>query len=451
MELRPYQLDLVERLLSSDKRRSAMVLPTGGGKTAVMAEVGRRWSAPFIFLCDRQELADQALAHFGEGAGLMIGGEHRPAAPGFPTVCGVFTAVRKPPVPDATLVFVDECHLAAARTWRTVMDFYPNARIVGATATLYRHGGGQLSDIFDEAIPGPSVPDLISQGYLCPVRTFASREDVACAARVRGGEFVAEDLDRLMRGQVMRHAVDEWAKRARDKRTIAFATSKAHAHELGEEMRWYGPGEVICEDTPKEARRTARRRLAEGSLRWLVSIDTLGIGFDCPPVECGLMCRPTLSRGVFRQQAGRIMRTAPGKAGALLLDMAGNVARHGLPTSADIVDLNGKVVPIPKRGTLVGLSNCTKCLCVFEGETCPECGAPKPHPKRIVRTVAGTLDEVVGIEATGAQEWAMRATPDARASWVRKKLNNGWSQKQIAAVHKRMFGIWPDWGGFHAA
>lgn len=450
MTLRPYQLALVERLLSSDKRRSAIVLPTGGGKTAVMAEVIRRWPGPTVFLCDRQELADQALAHFGESAGLMIGGQYRP---GNPTVCGVFTAVRKAPVPGATLVLVDECHLAAARTWRTVIDFYPEARVIGATATCYRYGGGSLADLFDETIAGPSTPDLIRDGYLCPVRTFASREDVACAARVRGGEFVAEDLDRLMRGQVMRHAVDEWAKLARDKRTIAFATSKAHAHELGAEMRWYGPGEVICEDTPKEARRTARQRLAGGSLRWLVSIDTLGIGFDCPPVECGLMCRPTLSRGVFRQQAGRIMRMAPGKAGALLLDMAGNVARHGLPQSADIVDLNGQVVPIPKRGTLVGLSNCRKCLCVFESNlpTCPECGSEKAPAKRIVRTVAGTLDEVVGIEATGAQEWAQRATPEARASWIRKKLSNGWSQKQIAAVHKRMFGTWPDWGVFSAA
>ena len=440
MNLRPYQEDIVSRVLSSTHRRSAICAPTGSGKTAIFAEIHRRFGKRTVFLCDRMELVEQALAHFGDEAGVMIGSQYRP---GNPMVVGVFTAVRRQPIP-ADLVLVDECHLSAARTWRTVIEFYPEARVVGATATLYRYGGGSLADLFDEAIAGPSVPDLISQGFLCPVRTFASREDVACAARVRAGEFVAEDLDRIMRGQVLRSAVDLWGARYGGKRTIAFATSKAHAYDLWDAMRWYGPGMVVSEDTPKADRASARQRLSEGSLRFLVSIDALGIGFDCPPVEVGLMCRPTLSRGVYRQQAGRIMRTAPGKAGAVLLDMAGNVARHGLPTSPDITDLDGKVIPIPKRGRLVGLVNCPQCLCVYAEEECPECHTPRPHQKRVLRTVSGTLDEVIGIEATGAQEWAQRATPEARESWCRKKLRAGWSPKQIAAVHKRMFGCWPD-------
>ena len=216
-------------------------------------------------------------------------------------------------------------------------------------------------------------------------------------------------------------------------------------------MRWYGPGEVISEDTPKEQRRSARQRLIDGSITFLVSIDALGIGFDCPPVEVGLMCRPTLSRGVFRQQAGRIMRTAPGKAEAVLLDMAGNVGRHGLPTAPDITSLDGKVIPIPKRGRLVGLVNCPKCLCVYDTPACPECGTERPHQKRVVRTVTGTLDEVVGIEETGAQAWAQRATPEARESWCRKKLRAGWSPQRIAAAHKRMWGCWPSREVFRAA
>ena len=445
--LRPYQSDLVSRVLASDKRRSLVVLPTGGGKTRVAAEIIARWPGRAVFVADRQELVEQAAGAMPE-AGVLIGSAYRP---GSPMIVGVHTISRRDLRLDADLVVVDEAHMAAAPTWRKVLSWYPEARILGLTATAYRYGGGSLADLFDEAIAGPSVPDLISQGFLCPVRTFASREDVACAARVRAGEFVAEDLDRIMRGQVLRSAVDLWGARYGGKRTIAFATSKAHAHDLRYAMRWYGPGMVVSEDTPKADRASARQRLAEGSLRFLVSIDALGIGFDCPPVEVGLMCRPTLSRGVYRQQAGRIMRTAPGKAGAVLLDMAGNVARHGLPTAPDITDLNGKVIPIPKRGRLVGLVNCPKCLCVYEEEACPECGTPRPHQKRVLRTVSGTLDEVIGIEATGAQEWAQRATPEAREAWCRKKLRAGWSPKQIAAVHKRMFGVWPDRSVWDAA
>lgn len=185
LTLRPYQEDVVSRVLTSPHRRSAIVAPTGSGKTAMFAEIHRRFGKRTVFLCDRQELVDQALAHFGGSAGVMIGSTFRP---GNPMVCGVFTAVRRQPVP-ADLVLVDECHLSAARTWRTVTDFYPEARIVGATATLYRYGGGSLADLFDEAIAGPSVPELIRDGYLCPVRTFASREDVACAARANAAEL----------------------------------------------------------------------------------------------------------------------------------------------------------------------------------------------------------------------------------------------------------------------
>lgn len=438
MELRPYQTAVVDSVLASPHRRTAVVAPTGSGKTAMFAEIHRRFGKRTVFLCDRQELVDQALAHFGDEAGVMIGSHFRH---GNPMVCGVFTAVRRQPVP-ADLVLVDECHLSAARTWRAVTDFYPEARIVGATATLYRYGGGSLADLFDEAIAGASVPDLIAQGYLCPVRTFASREDVARSARIRAGEFVAEDLDRLMRGTVLKGAVKHWSRYA-DRRTIAFATSKAHAADLHEAMSWYARGEVISEDTPREQRRSARARLASGEITFLVSIDALGIGFDCPPVEVGLMCRPTMSRGVYRQQAGRIMRPAEGKREAILLDFAGNVGRHGLPTTPDLTTLDGKVIPVPKRGRLVGLVNCPKCLCVFETAACPECGAPRPHAKRIVRTVEGTLGEVVGIEATGAQEWAHRADEQTRAAWCRKKLRAGWPPKRIAAAHKRMFGCWP--------
>lgn len=449
MILRPYQEDIVSRVLASPHRRSAICSPTGSGKMAIFAEIHRRFGKRTVFLCDRQELVDQALNHFGDEAGVMIGSTFKP---GNPMVCGVFTAVRRQPVP-ADLVLVDECHLSAARTWRTVTDFYPEARIAGATATLYRYGGGSLSDLFDEAIAGPSIQELVTLGHLAPVRTFASRDDVARSARVRAGEFVAEDIDRLMRGQVLRSSVAEWARLAPGRPTIAFASSKAHAQDLYDAMRWYGRGMVISEDTPKAERRSARERIVSGDLLFLVSIDALGIGFDCPPVSCGLMCRPTLSRGVFRQQAGRIMRAFPGKTDALLLDMAGNVGRHGLPMSPDITDLHGKVVPIPKRGVLVGLMNCPKCLCVYpsDSEECPECHAPKPHAKRVVRTVAGTLDEVVGIEATGAQEFAMRATADQRISWCRKKIAAGWPPKRIAAVHKAMFGSWPDRSVFRGA
>ncbi len=445
IELRPYQRDLVERFCASDKRRSLMILPTGGGKTVIDAAIVERWPGRVVVIADREELVEQA-ARAMPSAGVLIGQTYRPGD-GKTMIVGVHTVARRDLRIDASLVIVDEAHMAAAPTWRKVTGWYPEARMLLQTATPYRYGGGTLDDLADEAIAGPSIAELVALGHLCPVRTFASREDLARSARIRAGEFVAEDLDKLMRGTVLKTAVAEWAKRAVGRKTIAFCCTKAHAHDVAEAMRWYGPVEVICEDTPRDVRRTARDRLTSGDLIALVSVDCLGVGFDCPAADLGLMLRPTMSRGVCRQQAGRIMRTFPGKTDALLLDMAGNVGRHGLPMSPDLTELGGRVVPIPKRGRLVGLLNCPKCLCVYPSDSaeCPECHAGKPHVPRVVRTVAGTLDEVVGIDATGAQTWAERATPEARAAWVRKKLACGWSRARISAAYRSMFHSWPDW------
>lgn len=445
MTLRPYQAALVSRFYASTVRRTLMILPTGGGKTVIDAAIIERWQGPVVVIADREELVEQA-ARTIPGAGVLIGQTYRPGD-GKTMVVGVHTVARRDHRIDATLVIVDEAHMATAATFRKVLAWYPEARIFLQTATAYRYGGGTLDDLADEAIAGPSIAELVAMGHLCPVRTFASRDDIARSARIRAGEFVAEDLDKLMRGTVLKSSIAEWAKRATGRKTIAFCCTKAHAYDVADAMRWYGPVEVICEGTPKDARRTARDRLTAGDLIALVSVDCLGVGFDCPAADLGLMLRPTMSRGVCRQQAGRIMRTYPGKSSALLLDMAGNVGRHGLPMSPDITALGGRVVPIPKRGVLVGLLNCPKCLCVYpsDSEACPECHAGKPHQTRVVRTVAGTLDEVIGVEATGAQTWAERATPEARMAWVRKKLSCGWSRQRISAAYRSMFHSWPDW------
>lgn len=443
--LRDYQSDLVERFYASDKRRSLMILPTGGGKTVIDAAIIERWPGPVVVIADREELVEQA-ARTIPGAGALIGSTYRPGD-GKTMVVGVNTVARRDHRLDATLVIVDEAHMAAAATFRKVLSWYPEARMLLQTATAYRYGGGTLADLADEAIAGPSIADLVAMGHLCPVRTFASRDDLARSARIRAGEFAAEDLDRLMRGTVLKSAIAEWAKRAEGRKTIAFCCTKAHAYDAAEAMRWYGPVEVICEDTPRDARRTARDRLTAGDLIALVSVDCLGVGFDCPAADLALMLRPTMSRGVCRQQAGRIMRTFPGKSSALLLDMAGNVGRHGLPMSADLTELGGRVVPIPKRGRLIGLLNCPACLCVFPSDSaeCTECHAGKPRVARVVRTVAGTLDEVIGVEATGAQTWAERADQRMRDAWVRKKLSCGWSRARISAAYRSMFHTWPDW------
>lgn len=452
--LRPYQVDILRSVDSSDERRVLVVLPTGGGKTAIaeaLADAELERGGRVVFLVDRQELAAQAQARLGGGR-LM--GRHSAGDADRIVTAGVATLARRNTRPDATLVIVDEAHCYLAESYRRVVEAYRDsgARVIGLTATPARLDGQGLGELFDAIVQGPSMQELIDDGYLVPVRTYAPTGPWWEKVGVRAGDFRPDELGDAANA-VLRDVVGAWSTAGgKGRLTLAFACTKRHAADLA--ARWERDADVIAEvvtdDTPAAERAALKRRLAAGSTDVVVNVGILGVGWDFPAVSCIVMARPTLSWGLYLQQAGRGTRPAPGKRDLLLVDCAGNALRHGLVTKPFPVSLGG--LARKHRRAVAGLSTCPRCFRVYEPTepSCPSCGAARAHTERKLRTVDGQL-----VEMTGAEVFAERATETQQvrllARWTREATERGWKPSAPMARFRGMFRRWPSGQEIHAA
>src|SRR3984893_17573898 len=170
-QLRPYQVEIIaafERTVAAGQRRVIMVMPTGAGKTVVAAEIARKHQR-VLFLAHRREIVSQTCQKLFD-----VDLDHGIIQAGFPPrltelvqVASIQTlhsrAIRgsRIALPEANLIIVDECHHATAETWRKIIAAYPDATLLGMTATPCRGDGRGLGGIFDALIESPQVQELI--------------------------------------------------------------------------------------------------------------------------------------------------------------------------------------------------------------------------------------------------------------------------------------------------
>src|SRR5215831_3119511 len=188
MNLHPFQQDVVakyEAEIAAGVRRIIIVAPTGAGKTVIAGEIVRRAAAEskrVVFIAHRDELLTQArrsLARFGIQAGIIKSGRDKDQRPqSLVQICGIQTlhcrAVRLKTMelPPAEIVIVDEGHHGRAKTYEDIIAAYPDAIIVGLTATPCRGDGRGLGNIFDVIVEAPQVAELIKLDKLVPPRIF---------------------------------------------------------------------------------------------------------------------------------------------------------------------------------------------------------------------------------------------------------------------------------------
>ena len=404
--LRPYQLEVVERVevLLDTTARPLIVAPTGSGKTVIAAELINRVVAKggrVLVVAHRREIIRQTadkLIDAGLTPGIVLAGcekELRTHAP--VQVAGILTlnarAIRsnRMPMPAATVVIIDEAHHARAHTYQAVIDAYPDALIIGLTATPVRGDGRGLGNIFDQIIETPQVPDLIPPGFLVDCAVYAPvSKDIAKGVRISKGDFAQEHLGKHMnRPELVGAIVPHWLRHANNERTVCFASSVDHSIAIVDQFVQAG---VIAEHldgkTPKQDRDAILSRLAAGATKVVSNFGVLTEGWDCPAASVCILARPTKQPGLFRQMVGRILRpdAATGKTRALLLDHAGATWWHGF-----ITDRMGWTLHVDKRAQNVTekartargekLRECPQCSAVMITPPCSQCGW-KPAPRR---------------------------------------------------------------------
>lgn len=399
MRLRPYQQAALEACwdyLRTRPGNPALVLPTGAGKSPLMAAIARdaytNWGGRVGIVAHTQELVSQNHEKFTRVAPDLPAGIYSASLKRrdrwdpilFLQIQSV--AHRALELGRFDLLLIDEAHRIPLRGEGRYRRFIeecrkqnPDLRVIGLTATPYRLQGQAVpvcgpDYILNEVAYEARIPELIAQGYLCPlVSKLGDKPDLG-GVEVKRGEYDETQLAGAMMGLVERTADDLCARAADRNAWIVFCVNVAHAEAVQEALQRRGIATGLVHGGTLAAERDAvLESFQAGSLRALVNVNVLSEGFDAPHIDCVAMLRPTKSPGMYYQQVGRGFRTHPSKQDCLVLDYAGNVLEHG-PVDAI------RVRPVRRTGPAVvqtgAAKACPKCESLIPTgcRTCPECG-----------------------------------------------------------------------------
>ena len=258
-----------------------------------------------------------------------------------------------------SLIIIDEAHHAVAKTYKEVMDAYPEAKKLGLTATPCRLTKRGFTDLFDVLLQSWSVKKFIADGWLSLYDYMSIREDsedwrLVNSLKKRGadGDFSLREMSEKLNVQPsIERLCDTVMRYAANKKGITYAIDIAHAEHIAEAYRQHGIKAVaISSKTSIEERKKIIERFKKTSvgdcygnscyasleqtndIQVLVNVDLFGEGFDCPDVEFIQLARPTLSLAKYLQQVGRGMRVFEGKKYCLILDNVGLYRLFGLPS-----------------------------------------------------------------------------------------------------------------------
>jgi DNA repair protein RadD len=383
--LRDYQQRSIDQLYewfnSNDTGNPCVVLPTGAGKSHIVAalckDAVQNWpSTRILMLTHVKELleqnAEKMLQHWPNAPlGIYSAGMGRRELGEAITFAGIQSVRNKGElIGHIDLIIIDECHLInhkAEGGYRELIaklsEINPAIRIIGLTATPWRLGHGRIDEgdaLFDSLIEPVTIEELIHKGFLAPLRSkFMDNEMDVSQVKKRGGEFIAGQLEKAVDTDEQTKAIiAETVQRASHCQSVlVFSSGVDHANHLADAFNAIGwPAAAVTGGTGKQRRAELIQRFKDKDFRVLTNAEVLTTGFDAPDTDCVVMARPTMSPVLYVQIAGRGMRLKSHTDHCLVLDFAGNVRRHG-PITA--------VQPPKSKGNGTGEAPV---------KACPECG-----------------------------------------------------------------------------
>lgn len=377
INLRPYQLALKNKVREAFKNNKRVILlaPCGSGKTVIASSIMQdaiKKGNKVWFIVHRSELMKQAndtLERYGipkKNIEVYM----------VQSLAHKLDKIKEEP----NLIIVDECQHSSSSTYRKIINQYPNAYILGLSATPTRLTGKPLGDIYETIISEVTAKQLIEMKYLADYSYYAPELNIDFNnIKIKAGDYDTEDVNRVMsKAKIYGDIIKTYKKLANNKKTILYCASIEYSKKM--EKLFSENGYKIKHfdgTTPEKERQQIVEDFRNNKIQMLTNVDLIGEGFDVPDCECVLLLRPTQSLNLFIQSSTRCLRKNGDKK-AIIIDYVNNIQKHGLPTMDRQWSLDKKVKEYDNEnddGTL-RIRVCKECFSTFEGgDVCPYCGA----------------------------------------------------------------------------
>lgn len=406
MKLRDDQHELLDAARQSLRthRRILLTASTGFGKTVLALEIIRNTVARgrrVLFLCHRRELVRQSSRAFwksGVEHGMVMAGRMQSdMMANVGVINTVVNRIDRMRAPD--LIIVDEAHRSVSPSYMRVFEAWPDAMIIGLTATPERTDGKGLGQVYTDIVEARPMRWLIDAGLLSDYEIVAPANTLSLdGIDTRAGDYATDQLAAAVdKPTITGDAVAAYRQFAAGKRCMVFCVTIEHSQHVCEQYNAAGICAEHIDGSHSDAERDAiLGRFRAGETLIVCSVQLAIEGLDVPAIEAVQFLRPTASLIVYLQAIGRGLRVEPGKRRLVILDQVGNWTRHGLPDDQRDWSLSGRKSRKRAAGDAPDLSvkQCGACYAVFRtGPTdCPKCGHPIPGGGRAAPdTVDGTL------------------------------------------------------------
>lgn len=379
--LRPYQADSVKAVIHYFRKHSTpavIVLPTGAGKSLVIAELARLAKGRVLVLAHVKELVEQNHAKY-EGYGLkgsiFSAGLGRKETDQQVVFASVQSVVRNLDSfkNQFSLLVIDECHRVPdekTSSYQKVIthlrELNPGIKVLGLTATPYRLGMGWIyqyhtrgqvrteeSRFFRDCIFELPIRYLLDENFLTPARMMDApvlSYDFSQLKPANTGRYKEAEMDMVIdkAKRATPQIVERIIQYAKERKGVmVFAATVRHAQEI-HGLLPEGETAIVIGDTPTPERDAIIQSFKNREIKYLVNVSVLTTGFDAPHVDLIAILRPTESVSLYQQIVGRGLRLSEGKSECLVLDYAGNSYDLYQPEVGDPKpDSTSEIITIP--------------------------------------------------------------------------------------------------------
>jgi superfamily II DNA or RNA helicase len=350
MDLRPYQQAAKEAIFREWElvKSTLLVLPTGCGKTIVFAKTAEdcvRMSGRVLILAHRGELLDQARDKIGKVTGLGCAvekAEQTAIGSWFRITVGSVQSMmsekrlEKFPPDYFSHIIIDEAHHAVSDSYQRVLQHFPDAHILGVTATPDRGDMKELGSVFKTLAYEYTLPQAIKDGYLCPIKalTIPLKLDISKVG-ISAGDFKPGEIGTAL-DPYLEQIAEEMKKYCANRKTVVFLPLIATSQKFCDILKSAGFNAAEVNGN-SENRAEILSDFESGKYNVLCNSMLLTEGWDCPSVDCVIVLRPTKVRALYCQMVGRGTRLCEGKDHLLLLDFLWHTERHELCRPAHLI------------------------------------------------------------------------------------------------------------------